>query len=159
MSHPAPKFPAKVMTWGAFSIRGQTPLFFTKKSVNSDVYMQIIDGFLLETASVLYPEGFELVQDNAPCHKSKKTLDYLAKSRICVLEWPPNSPDLNPIENLWGIIKVKLSVMKITNIAALTAEIERIWNGFGPDFLTPFVESMPRRIQACIDADGQTIKY
>ena len=46
--------------------------------------------------------------DSAPCHKAKKVMDYKKKIKIMVLDWPDNSPDLHPIENLWSIIKLRL---------------------------------------------------
>ena len=155
----APKFPAKVMVWGAFSARGKTPLFFTQKTVNWQSYCEIINGFLLETARVLYPEGYKLVQDNAPCHKAKKAMKFLDENSVIVLDWPPNSPDLNPIENIWGIIKVKLSSQLITDTSDLKTKIEKIWEEFDIDYLTPFIDSMPRRIQLCLEAKGKVIKY
>ena len=65
------KIPAKMMAWGR-SLRGQTPLLFTDKTVNSDIYINMIDDYLLRTATVLFPDGFKFIQDNAPCHKAAK---------------------------------------------------------------------------------------
>jgi transposase len=48
------------------------------------------------------------LQDGAPCFTSKKVMGFLREKRIAVLDWPGNSPDLNPIENLWSIIKKRL---------------------------------------------------
>ena len=52
------------------------------------------------------------MQDNAPCHKAKKTMDYLQSTDVTVFDWPPNSPDMNPIENVWGIMKNELFNIK-----------------------------------------------
>ena len=56
----------------------------------------------------LYPDGFLLQQDNARPHTSRQTTKWLNDNGINILKWPPSSPDLSPIENLWGIIKNKL---------------------------------------------------
>src|SRR5204863_357974 len=89
---------------------------------------------------VLIPEieaadiNMTFMQDNSPCHKSSKVLDFLRKNNINLLDWPPQSPDMNPIENLWAIIKARrkkkfgvptskneysISVFKYVNIGEL----------------------------------------
>jgi transposase len=49
--------------------------------------------------------NFIFMQDNAPCHKTHKVMSFLERKRIPTLDWPPQSPDLNPIENIWDIIR------------------------------------------------------
>ena len=87
-----------VMFWGCFSKRGLGPLIALEGSMNSEKYVELLEVALkpeLEEAGV--PMIF--MQDNAPCHTSKLVSDYLGNFDITVLEWPPQSPDLNPIEN------------------------------------------------------------
>jgi len=62
--------------------------------------------YLLPTVRVTFPEGGGIIQqDLAPCHTSKMMQKFFKESKLSVLEWPGNSPDLNPIENLWTVIK------------------------------------------------------
>ena len=55
-----------------------------------------------------FQNGDELVQDNAPIHASMSTRDWLKSNNVPLIQWPSNSPDLNPIENLWGHISRQL---------------------------------------------------
>ena len=154
-----PKFPVKVMVWGAISMLGQTPLYFVPKTMNSEVYIETIEFYYLRTARELYPDGFGLVQDNATCHRSKITRDFFRITGVKAIEWPANSPDLNPIENIWGIIKQSLNSKKTENKTTLVSSITKIWDNLDPNLLINLVESMPRRINACIEANGGRTKY
>ena len=67
------------------------------------------------------------MQDNAPCHKARVVMDYLRENNIRTLDWPPQSPDLNPIEHIWAIIKQNLYSYNDfpKNIVEL---VERVYN-------------------------------
>jgi len=93
--------------WGCFSdLTGKGPgVFWEKawKSINKDSYIEytipVIDEFIHR-----YPELF-LMQDHAPGHAAKLTFTEFEKRRIQLIFWPPFSPDLNPIETVWNLIK------------------------------------------------------
>ena len=103
------------------------------------------------------------MQDLAPAHKAKKTVDYLKKGGIVVLTWPANSPDLNPIEHVWREIKRRLFELPLeerpTSLAALRDRISQIWNELDQDWIRRLVDSMLERLQAVIDAKGGHTKY
>lgn len=76
------------------------------------------------------------------------------------LDWPGNSPDLNPIENLWYTIKKKLAEKKPKSLAELRNCVKNIWEkSITPDILQSLVLSMPNRIKNVIKAKGGVTKY
>lgn len=154
------KFPQSVMTWGSMSAAGVGPLCFIKSSINAAVYQEILEHFMLASVDQLYgDEDFIFQQDLAPAHTAKTTKSWFNNHGITVLDWPANSPDLNPIENLWGIAKRKLNGKRPNNKEELKAAIEACWSSITPEICHKMVASMPRRIKAVIRAKGAPTKY
>ncbi len=107
-------FPQSVMILAAMSSAGVGPLCFLRSTVNAAIYQDILGHFMLPSADKLYGEAdFIFQQDLAPAHTAKGTKSWfndLVHSLfigVTVLDWPENSPDLNPFENIWGIVKRK----------------------------------------------------
>ena len=100
---PTVKHAPSVMVWGGFSNRGRAGLHFLPKGVtmNSVQYCQTLKDHCLPFMPLHHTSW--LLQDSAPCHASKMTKNFLEKEApdVQVIAWPGNSPDLNPIENLW----------------------------------------------------------
>ena len=97
-----------VMFWGCFSKQGMGPLVVIDGTLTAETYKDLLEECLLpEISSCNVPMVF--MQDNAPCHKAKSVLQFFDDHAITTLDWPPQSPDLNPIENLCSIIKLKRS--------------------------------------------------
>ncbi|XP_073520708.1 HERV-H LTR-associating protein 2 isoform X2 [Phyllobates terribilis] len=100
------KFPQSVMVWGAMSSAGVGPLCFIKTKVSAPVYQEILEHFMLPSADKLFGDrNVILQQDLAPVHTAKSTNTWFTNNSITVLDWPANSPDLYPIENLWVLSK------------------------------------------------------
>ncbi len=103
------KFPQSVMIWGAMPSAGVGTLCFLKTNVTAPVYQYILEHFMLPAADQPFKDAdFIFQQDLAPACSAKSTKSWLNDHGVCVFDWPANSPDLNPTENLWGIVKRKM---------------------------------------------------
>ncbi len=121
------KFPQSVMVWGAMSSAGVGSLCFLRSKVNTAVYQEVLEHFMLPAADQLYGDAdFIFQQDLAPAHSAKATSTWFKDHGIPVLNWPANSPDLNPMENLWGIVKRKMRYAWPNNAEELKATIREI---------------------------------
>jgi transposase len=101
----------KCMVWGSFwgTQRGIiTP--FMMKTLNSMLYLRMLTAFLPDMIRDMRKEGLRpiFMQDNAPVHKAHIVMDWFKTQDIEILEWPPHSPDLNPIEHAWKRLKEEL---------------------------------------------------
>jgi hypothetical protein len=161
---PTVKHPLSVMVWGCFSFYGPGRLYVVPKgtTVNSQLYKEILETRMLPSASQLYPHGDYIYQDDgAPCHRSKVIKSWFADHGVTPMhDWPGQSPDINPIENLWFIMKRMVSKGKPTSRVTLIEEVIKAWNHTVTlETLQKLVESMPRRIACVIAAKGYATKY
>ncbi len=154
------KFPQSVMIWTAMSSAGVGPLCFLKSTVNAAIYQEILEPFMLPSADKLYGDAdFIFQQDLAPAHTAKGTKSWFNYHGVTVLDWPANSPDLKPIENLRCIVKRKMRDTRPKNADELKAAIKETWASIPPQQCHKLITSMPRRIEAVIKAKGAPTKY
>ncbi len=95
-------------------------------------------------------------QDNAPCHKAQIISDWFLEhdNEFTLLKWPPQSPDLNPIEHLCDVVEREIHIMDVqpTNLQQLCDAIMSIWTKISEECFQHLVESMPRRIKTVLKA-------
>ena len=100
------------------------------------------------------------MQNGAPCHRSKIVTQFLKSKKIQILDWPGNSPDLNPIENLWTVLKDKVFEKQPASAKELVDAIKPVWvHEFSAEYCRSLVESMPKRLESIIKAKGGPTKY
>ncbi len=100
---------------------------------------------MLPSADKLYgDDDFIFQQDLAPAHTAKGTKSWFNDHGVTVLDWPANSPDLNPIENLWGIVKRKMRDTRPNNADELKATVKETWASIPPQQCHKLITSMPR---------------
>ncbi len=148
------------MIWGAMSSAGVGPLCFLKTNVTSPSYQDILEYSMLPSADQLFKDAdFIFQQDLAPAHTATSTKSWLNGHGVGVFDWPANSPDPNPIENLRGIVKRKMRNKRPKNADEPKATVKETWASIPPQQCHKLITSMPRRIEAVIKAKGAPTKY
>ena len=117
--------------------------------VNAAVYQEILEHFMLPSTDKLYGDAdFLFQQDLAPAHSAKTTCNWFAAHGIAVLDWPANWTDLNPIENLWDIVKSKMWSTRPNNTDELKAAIKATRASITTQQCQRLIASLSRRIDA-----------
>ncbi len=134
-------------------------VFWSPQSTQPSTWT-FLEHFMIPSADKLYGDAdFIFQQDLAPAHTAKGTKSWFNDHGVTVLDWPANSPDLNPIENLWVIVKRKMRDTRPNNADDLKAAVKETWASIPPQQCHKLITSMPRRIEAVIKAKGAPTKY
>jgi transposase len=149
-----------VMFWGCFSWYGLGPLVALEGNMNALSYIELLREHLIpEVAAAGIPMVF--MQDNAPCHTARIVKDFMAERGLETMPWPPQSPDMNPIENLWAIIKQrrKKKYGVPTSKTSLIDQIFDIWDNVTIELCQKLADSTIKRLNMCIERKGKATKY
>lgn len=157
------------MFWGCFSGLGKGPGIFWEKDwgkINAETYrahtVPIIHGWV-QLCKEQLGEDLILMQDGAPGHAAAETQEDLRERGIMVMEWPPFSPDLNPIESCWNWMKDwiedRYGLEEKPSYEKLRQYVKEAWEALPDDYLKELLASMPDRCKAVIAAKGMHTKY
>lgn len=149
-----------LMVWGCMSAAGVGKLHFIEGIMDHKMYINILKENLNASSQKLNLEGkYIFQQDNDPKHKARNTRLWLLYNVPKELNTPPQSPDLNPIEHLWKVLEDNIRKRPISNKKDLKIALQEEWDKISPSVTANLVSSMPRRLQAVIDAKGNPTKY
>jgi transposase/uncharacterized protein (DUF2267 family) len=153
----------KIMVWGCMTYYGLGDLSWIPGKINSEQYLTVLKDYVLQSRDWfgMDPATFIFQQDNASIHTARIIKDYFTEQQLTVLEWPANSPDLNPIENLWAIIKQRLDEFKNRpkNFDELWEQVQQVWEKISREDIESLYESLPNRIQQVLKRRGGYSKY
>jgi hypothetical protein len=170
---PTAAHPVKVHIWAAISWSGRSSLHIHDGKVDSKVYQMCLDDAYLpcvyEKDYLGHKRRQKVVfqQDGASCHMSKGTRDWLEnkmpKSFSATYEtgisgWPASSPDLNIIETLWAILQDRVIEQKAYSYDKLVECVTQEWWNISQTVIQNLYNSIPTRLQKCINADGKRFR-
>ena len=120
--------------------------------INSIKYLQILQESLLPEMFL----GKKLQQDNAPAHNSILSKTWFSENGLEILEnWPPNSPDINIIENVWSLLKKRVFQRHPKNIEELWAFCQEEFGRIPLEYIQNLYSSIPDRLNKIVQCNGK----
>jgi len=150
-----------IMVWGAFSAKGTSQLAILDGRQTAEMYVDTLSEYMLPFAHQNYGLDYIFQQDNASIHTASVTREFFCDMNIEVMSWPALSPDLNPIENLWGLLvrKVYACGRQFLTENYLKSQILKSWSEIGQNEIKPLIKSMKMRCIEVIKSKGGNTKY
>ena len=150
-----------LLIWGAIWFGGRSELKFFRTTMNSERYLDLIESHVYPLSEQLGDPSVDwtFMDDNAPPHRSHLVTAYKALAGIRTLKWPAKSPDLNPIENIWSLLKLKVrrQVAHGTTLIQLEEIIKEAWASIPQEAIDNLVQGMSSRVQKLLASRGDII--
>jgi hypothetical protein len=155
--------PVKVNVWGCFSASGVGYSYIFNEKLNAKLLKTIFSTHLVSSAQLLFPQHppqqWWYLQDNDPKHTSRMIHSWLHNNGISCIDFPPYSPDLNPMENVWNEMARRVEMRQAESIEQLQNIVAEEWTTTSIEFLVKLAHSMPKRCTAVIEAKGGHTNY
>ena len=154
-------FSKSVMVSVGVSALGCTELIFIKPGVkiNGAYYRdELLIKHLLPAIKELSGDFFTFQQDSAPAHRARETVELLSREMpdfITPLLWPPNSPNLNPVDyKIWSVLQERVYCGRIHDVEHLKTRLVEEWSLFSQNIIDVTVKQWRVRLRACVKANG-----
>ena len=155
------KYARKAHVWGCFCSSWFFNIHIFEENLNAK-NVQNLQESSPSPVSCLFPgrsRDWCLQEDNDPKHTSKLCRNRKEKNKITTLSWPARSPDLNPIKNVWGLLKMKVAEHRVSSVKGLKRAIRQEWNALSTKYALKLVESLPRRLEKFCEARSDYTLY
>jgi hypothetical protein len=146
------------MFWGAVSKGYKSSLLFIDGNLKAEKYRETLkNNPFFETIWQATPDNDVHFQQNGTgCYTAKKTVEFI-KEQMPLVKWPPNSPDLSVIENIWAILKTKVAQKIPKDMPSLKAVVLEEWEAISQDVLESLTESAPSRFLLRIAHEAKSL--
>lgn len=142
-----------VMVWGGIWYHGRTELAIVEGNINAKKYIEVLRDYLLP--SIPTASTFLFQQDNAPPHKPISVRHFLHINAINLLDpYPANSPDFNPIENVWSWMVREVNKSRPSNRASLVKAVESVWQALPQSVIQAYIDNLPAQLAKVEKAGG-----
>ena len=155
------KFPISIMVWGMIAFGYKSKLLFIENTLTAEGYIKLLDdNSIIDDAISCFGDDFKFQQDGAPAHTSKKAKEYLSSKCDTIINWPPNSPDLNVIEMIWAIMKATLSDVRPKTADEFKLQVAEVWHNISIDTtIKNLCNSFLMRCYLCLKHEGKCINH
>jgi len=146
----------KIMFWGAISGHGK--VFFDvvpDPSITSYTYSCFLHQRAMPVIKQTHGKDFLYQQDNAPAHRGGLTSIYLESANVKVIDWPPQSPDLNPIEQVWNWMAGKIKTKSFENIEELRDCVFDLWEKLPNNNVLAYIEKLQNKMEYVYNNNGE----
>nr|pir hypothetical protein F26H9.3 - Caenorhabditis elegans [Caenorhabditis elegans] len=154
-------YPKGIMVFAGITANGKTPLIFVPQGikVNGNNYLDMLKTELMPWVKKHFKKTkWTFQQDGAPAHKHKNVQAWCESNFpdfIAFNQWPPSSPDLNPMDySVWSVLEAEACSKPHRNIDSLKDSLKKAWDELDINYLRATVDSFPRRLEACVAANG-----
>jgi hypothetical protein len=156
------QFPMRIMVWGGIARNYKSPLIRVEGNLNADRYIELVNasGVITMMNSQFGSNAWVFQDDGASAHRAKKARAFLAQHCFTLstdLHWPAHSPDLNVIENMWGILKDKMIISNCKTPDDLWNEAKRVWDAIPIEVVNKLIDSFHLRLRAVAALDGKSL--
>ena len=154
------KHPVKVHVWAGISVRGSAGICIFTGIMKAPLYVQILEKTLLPFIRDVFPDGHRFMQDNDPKHTSRRARAFFEDDGVHWWKTPAESPDANPIENLWHELKEFIRrEVKPHNKAELVQGIIDFWSTVDHIKCTKYIRHLRKVLPKIIELDGAATGY
>jgi hypothetical protein len=147
------------MTFRAIGVYDKSKLLFIEGIVDARKYIDNLEalGFMQEFDEKRGALNWIFQQDGAPCHTAQEVIDWIEESCDLICDWLANSPDLNPIELLWAILKNIVTKQGPKTVDELKQILFQVWNSIFQTTIRGLCRSFEARLRICFDLEGASI--